>query len=216
MRCMSSVCPITEASLGPRIRATPRAGQRGLAWPWPGSPWVAAACLLLAACSSPHDTPSERVCDTSELPCEWDGQCKPELCKYPYPSAPTCTNTVVIGNLEWTQCDNGQDINAMCAACYAKNLSLGGNRDWRLPTIDQLASLYVPSDAIVDICGMAAVLSIDSRVNISCVVAVSSTVKNNDPVHVQAVNFGADATYYVNDVVGTYDVWVRALGVRGP
>ena len=44
--------------------------------------------------------------------------------------------------LMWTQNDNGKDINWYEAEEYSRKLSLGGYRDWRLPTIEELEVLY--------------------------------------------------------------------------
>jgi hypothetical protein len=46
--------------------------------------------------------------------------------------------------LMWTKKDNGADLTQAQAADYCRNLTLGGYRDWRLPTIDELKSIYVP------------------------------------------------------------------------
>ena len=42
--------------------------------------------------------------------------------------------------------DNGKDISWRRANKYAENLSLGGYSDWRLPTIEELDTLYDPED----------------------------------------------------------------------
>jgi hypothetical protein len=179
---------------------------------------LATCSLLLVACGS-YSTKSggsERICDTSEVPCEWDGQCNPALCKDSYPSAPACSTTVTLGALEWTQCDNGADINAFCAACFAKNLALGGHQDWRLPSIGELSTLYQSSDALINICNTDGILSIDPRIEISCFVAWSSTVENNNPDNVDYANFGAGANSYVNHAVAILTYLTRALAVRNP
>ena len=46
--------------------------------------------------------------------------------------------------LMWTTEDNGEDISWQQANEYAKELTLGGYSDWRLPTIDELEKLYDP------------------------------------------------------------------------
>lgn len=50
--------------------------------------------------------------------------------------------TVIIGPLEWTQCDNGEDINHYDAISYVKLLELDGKNDWRMPSRAELQSLY--------------------------------------------------------------------------
>lgn len=44
--------------------------------------------------------------------------------------------------LLWADKDNGSDVNWSQAAGYCENLSLGGYDDWRLPTINELKTLY--------------------------------------------------------------------------
>ena len=45
-------------------------------------------------------------------------------------------------NLTWTGTDNGADLTRDQAEFYCHNLTLAGHRDWRLPTIDELQTLY--------------------------------------------------------------------------
>ena len=44
--------------------------------------------------------------------------------------------------LIWTVEDNGNDLGWNQANNYCENLTLGGHKDWRLPTIDELEGLY--------------------------------------------------------------------------
>lgn len=44
--------------------------------------------------------------------------------------------------LMWTAKDNGNDITWSKAMKYCQNLSLAGYSDWRLPTIDELQTIY--------------------------------------------------------------------------
>jgi hypothetical protein len=48
--------------------------------------------------------------------------------------------------LMWAAKDNGSPINWKNALSYCKNYSGGGLTDWRLPTLDELASLYDPGE----------------------------------------------------------------------
>lgn len=50
--------------------------------------------------------------------------------------------TTIRGNLEWTECDNGYDINYYDALDYIDLLDIGGWDDWRLPTINELEGLF--------------------------------------------------------------------------
>ncbi|HEY4271107.1 MAG TPA: DUF1566 domain-containing protein [Candidatus Udaeobacter sp.] len=46
--------------------------------------------------------------------------------------------------LMWTKEDNGKNLEWNEAKDYALGLSLGGYKDWRLPTIEELEDLYAP------------------------------------------------------------------------
>jgi hypothetical protein len=46
-------------------------------------------------------------------------------------------------NLVWAAKDNGRDINWGNAKSYCENYRGGGYTDWRMPTLDELAGLYV-------------------------------------------------------------------------
>jgi hypothetical protein len=45
----------------------------------------------------------------------------------------------------WTRADNGSGVSWSQAAYYCRTLTLGGFRDWKLPTIDELQQLVGPS-----------------------------------------------------------------------
>lgn len=49
-------------------------------------------------------------------------------------------------SLMWASEDNGTPINWMNAQLYCKAYSGGGYTDWRMPTLDELASLYEPEE----------------------------------------------------------------------
>jgi hypothetical protein len=42
----------------------------------------------------------------------------------------------------WTKKDNGSKVTWQEATDYCRNLQLAGHSDWRLPTIDELKSIY--------------------------------------------------------------------------
>lgn len=48
--------------------------------------------------------------------------------------------------LMWASEDNGIPINWMNAQLYCKAYNGGGYTDWRMPTLDELASLYEPEE----------------------------------------------------------------------
>jgi hypothetical protein len=47
--------------------------------------------------------------------------------------------------LMWAEKDNDNDVTWKEASNYCRNLSLGGYSNWRLPTIDELAGIYDPT-----------------------------------------------------------------------
>lgn len=54
------------------------------------------------------------------------------------------TATDIQKNLMWAIHDNGVPINWPDAQLYCKNYRAGGFADWRMPTLEELASLYNP------------------------------------------------------------------------
>jgi len=61
-------------------------------------------------------------------------------------SAPTWTDPQT--GLMWTRKDNGKNVTRQQALDYCQNLNLAGQRDWRLPEIDELQTLYDTSISI--------------------------------------------------------------------
>ncbi len=53
---------------------------------------------------------------------------------------PTWTDPAT--GLMWATRDNGSDVTWQQASSYCQNLSLGGYSGWRLPTINELESIY--------------------------------------------------------------------------
>lgn len=54
-------------------------------------------------------------------------------------------------NLMWAAKDNGEKVNWFSAKKYCENYSAGGYKDWRMPTIDELDTLYDPDkNKIID------------------------------------------------------------------
>jgi len=45
-------------------------------------------------------------------------------------------------SLEWSQKDNGADVDFNGAKKFCEDLALAGHDDWRLPTLDELKGLY--------------------------------------------------------------------------
>ena len=52
--------------------------------------------------------------------------------------------TVTFDGLQWALETNGEDIRWPEAIDYCEGLNLAGHDDWRLPTMDELESLYEP------------------------------------------------------------------------
>ncbi len=46
----------------------------------------------------------------------------------------------------WTRAESSGDIDWHSADKYAQNLELAGHSDWRLPTIDELETIYDPNN----------------------------------------------------------------------
>ena len=65
----------------------------------------------------------------------------------------TAIETVVAPDtgLTWTAKDNRRDVNWRNAIDYCQNLSLEGQSDWRLPTLDELEDLHEPY--VSSVCG---------------------------------------------------------------
>lgn len=68
----------------------------------------------------------------------------------PQQSAPAPVDAVVTWTdpatgLTWTKKDNGVDVTWQEAMNYCQSLQIGGQSDWRLPTINELQGLYDPS-----------------------------------------------------------------------
>jgi DNA-binding winged helix-turn-helix (wHTH) protein len=57
-------------------------------------------------------------------------------------ATPPLTWTDPQTQLTWAGKDNGFDVNRQQAIDYCRNLTLAGHQDWRLPTIDEVQTLY--------------------------------------------------------------------------
>jgi len=55
-------------------------------------------------------------------------------------------------NLMWAAMDNGSNINWVNAKSYCENYRGGGYTDWRMPTLNELASLYESSKSRLPSC----------------------------------------------------------------
>jgi hypothetical protein len=68
----------------------------------------------------------------------------------PANSAPVAAWTDPATGLTWITSDNGGNVTWSEASAYCSNLRLGGNTDWRLPTIDELQGIYDASAKVGD------------------------------------------------------------------
>jgi hypothetical protein len=98
-------------------------------------------------CPPPADLmPSPVEDDDTESKCDWEA-CEhsrlPECDPYPWPM---CDHYVVIDGKMWTVCSTGYCMTYECSVCYAETSDFCGRSDWRLPTIEELRSLYDPAN----------------------------------------------------------------------
>ncbi|NLH48066.1 MAG: DUF1566 domain-containing protein [Myxococcales bacterium] len=122
---------------------------------------------------------------------------------------PDICETIVVGHLEWAQCDNGADISQYDAITYAETLELDGKTDWRLPTRAELIPLYDEDTDDETDCYLTA--HIHAPFNLSCVWVWTSEVSEAIPEIAWVVGFSQGTV--VIDQRDTYEKH-RALAVR--
>ncbi len=59
---------------------------------------------------------------------------------------PECTIILNMDGKTWNICGSAEGMPYECALCYVNNIEICGYSDWRFPTIDELASLYDPTN----------------------------------------------------------------------
>jgi len=112
-------------------------------------------------------------------------------------------------NLMWAAKDNGSDINWKDAKTYCETLSAGPYKDWRLPTTEELASLYDAGKTGKAPCaGNFDIHTATELIGITCLAVWTSDTKGNDAVQYNFV-YGNAAPYLQSHTYAT-----RALPVR--
>ncbi|PKN10578.1 MAG: hypothetical protein CVU72_00775 [Deltaproteobacteria bacterium HGW-Deltaproteobacteria-7] len=112
-------------------------------------------------------------------------------------------------NLMWAGKDNGSDVSWTAAKSYCENYSAGNYNDWRMPTNDELASLYDAQQTQNAPCaGNFSIHLATELIKITCIETWSSEARDS-----QAANFnfvqGNQRWYPQIQTYGT-----RALPVR--
>lgn len=64
--------------------------------------------------------------------------------------------------LMWAAADNGEDVNWTAAALFCEEYAGGGFTDWRLPTCEELSTLYTPEKANEDGLFLSGVIRLSS------------------------------------------------------
>ncbi|MFU8813809.1 MAG: DUF1566 domain-containing protein [Pseudomonadales bacterium] len=62
-----------------------------------------------------------------------------------WPAITVASAGAVIDGRQWTTATSGEDLPWAQARDYCRSLSLGGHDDWRLPTLEELATLQDPT-----------------------------------------------------------------------
>ncbi|MEI7635727.1 MAG: DUF1566 domain-containing protein [Syntrophus sp. (in: bacteria)] len=70
--------------------------------------------------------------------------------------------------LMWAARDNGSDIDWLGAKYYCDNYRGGGYMDWRMPTQDELASLYDPGRPRPSPCSYNFFINLTGMIDLSC------------------------------------------------
>jgi len=115
------------------------------------------------------------------------------------------TNT----KLMWAAKDNGSDISWMGAKSYCENYQAGGYKNWRMPTKDELASLYDAQKTRPAPCaGNFNIHVTTDLIKTTCFAAWSSETRDTDAAHFNFV-YGKEFWYLQSHTYG-----IRALPVR--
>jgi hypothetical protein len=112
-------------------------------------------------------------------------------------------------NLMWAAKDNGSDVSWTDAKSYCKNYSAGGYTDWRMPTQDELASLYDANKTRPAPCYSSFDIHVATKlIDITCFAPWASETRGSDAAQFNFV-LGSRFWYLQSQTYGT-----RALPVR--
>ncbi len=122
------------------------------------------------------------------------------------------TNETVLDtktNLMWAAKDNGSDISWKDAKAYCENFNAGGYKDWRMPTQEELSSLYDASKTRQAPCiGSFTIHIATDTIESTCFATWTSETRASDASQFNFV-YGAQSWYLQSHTYGT-----RALPVR--
>jgi len=112
-------------------------------------------------------------------------------------------------NLMWASKDNSSDISWTDAKVYCESYTAGGYTDWRMPTHDELASLYDANKTRPAPCfGSFKIHVATKSIDITCFAPWTSETRGSDASQLNFVN-GTRFWYLQSQTYGT-----RALPVR--
>lgn len=112
-------------------------------------------------------------------------------------------------NLMWAAKDNDSDVSWTGAKSYCDNFFAGGYKDWRMPTKDELASLYDAQNTRPAPCaGNFNIHLTTDLIKITCFAVWSSETRDADALHFNFV-YGKEFWYVPSHTYGT-----RVLPVR--
>ena len=122
-----------------------------------------------------------------------------------------CNGTVLDTqtNLMWAAKDNGEDINWKSARRYCENYRGGGYKDWRMPTPNELASLYDNNKSRPAECNTSISIHVATEfINITCFAPWASEKRASEAAY---FNFYRGYGYWFLQL---RDYYYRALPVR--
>lgn len=112
-------------------------------------------------------------------------------------------------NLMWAAKDNGSDISWTNAKAYCESYRDGGYTDWRMPTQEELASLYDAKNTRPAPCiGTFNIHMATELIDTSCFATWTSETRGSDAAQFNFV-YGTQSLYLQSHTYGT-----RALPVR--